>query len=74
MTATAEYYAQMGDTFGDTESLTVLVVAGANRGRVAAALGVDLSAPVEPPDDVETTSWALVDIPGRATGDQVRSS
>jgi hypothetical protein len=66
VTATPEYYAQVIEAFPDTESLTVLVVAGASRDQVAAALSIDLSTPVDNDwsDNVELAAWALLDIPG----------
>lgn len=66
MVATLEYYEPLAATFGDVESLTVLVVKGSNRDTVAVALGVDLSRPVDDPWDGEgeTTGWALIDVDG----------
>jgi hypothetical protein len=66
VTATPDYYAQVIEAFPDTESLTVLVVAGASRDQVAAALSIDLSTPVDNDwsDNVELAAWALLDIPG----------
>lgn len=60
-------YTELVAAFPDTESLTVLSVAGATRGQVAAQLRVDLSTPVD--DDIwaeeeEVTAWALLDVPG----------
>lgn len=64
--ANPEYYEQLIDAFRDTESLTVLVVAGRSREEVAAELQVDVSAPLEQiaPDDTDFTGWALSDVPG----------
>jgi hypothetical protein len=53
----------------DSESLTVLVVSGATRDEVAAALSVDLSAPAaldEWVDEgvVDKTGWAIIEVSG----------
>ncbi|MEZ0578161.1 DUF6461 domain-containing protein [Nocardioides sp. MH1] len=72
MAATIEYYDDLIDSFGDSESLTLLVVAGASRDCVARALDVDLHEPVTHPWDDETESdfaaWALVEIDGGVLG------
>lgn len=67
MTDAAHYAVLLEDAPFDTESLTVLVVAGATRQEVAAALGVDLAAdPTEYPeaDDEEHSAYALTDLDG----------
>lgn len=66
MTATPEYYAEVAEAFLDTESLTVLFVAGASVGDVAAALDVDLDTAKNLDDvlgDMQATAWALLDVP-----------
>lgn len=72
MAATVEYYDDLIDSFGDSESLTLLVVAGATRDCVAKALEVDLHEPVGHPwdEDQETdfAAWALVEIDGGILG------
>src|SRR3954447_14076421 len=64
--ATVEYYAEVVAAFPDTESLTVLTVAGATRAQVAAQLGVDVLEPVEEDAwaDSDRWAWALLEIPG----------
>jgi len=67
VTATLEYYEQLLDAFPDLESLTVLVVSGASRAQVAAALDIDLNEPVDVDysgDSPDTTGWAALEIPG----------
>lgn len=67
MAATPGYYKQLIDAFPDTESLTVLVAAGATRTQVIAALDVDLDMPLDDygwHEDVDFTGWAVVNIPG----------
>jgi len=67
VTATLEYYEQLLDAFPDLESLTVLIVSGASRDQVAAALGIDLNEPVDIDywgDNPDTTGWAALEIPG----------
>ena len=66
MPATVEYYAEVVAAFPDTESLTVLTVAGATRDQVAAQLDVDLLEPVEEDAwaDGDRSAWALLEIPG----------
>jgi hypothetical protein len=70
--ATVDYYDELIDSFGDSESLTLLVVAGATRDCVARALDVDLHAPVTHPwdedDDTDFAAWALVEIDGGVLG------
>jgi hypothetical protein len=65
---TVEYYDELVDAFGDSDSLTLLVVAGATRDRVARALEVDLHEPVCHPwdedHDCDYAAWALVEIDG----------
>jgi hypothetical protein len=62
------YYSAVADALPDEESFTVLVVAGATRDEVAQVLHVDLAQPVDEDDiwsdDLDTTGWALIDIPG----------
>jgi hypothetical protein len=64
--ATVEFYEQVLSAFPDTESLTVFVAAGATRDAVLAALGADLSNPVEDAQDLDsgTAAWAAVEVPG----------
>lgn len=64
MAATPEYYAQLVSE--DTESLTVLVVAGAAPDLVSTVLGVDPNVEVEDGfvDDEAFCAWAVVGIPG----------
>lgn len=67
VTATADYYGQLLETFLDTESLTVLVVAGATVSDVVSVLEVDLSGPVDLDDVIggeDGTAWALLAVPG----------
>jgi len=67
VTATLEYHEQLLDAFPDLESLTVLVVSGATRAQVAAALDMDLTTPVAPDhgvDNDDSTGWAAIEIPG----------
>jgi hypothetical protein len=66
VTATVEFYTRVLSAFPDTESLTVLVAAGASREAVMAALGVDLSSPAEDAWDVDSRSaaWAAIEVPG----------
>lgn len=72
MAASVEYYDELVDSFGDPESLTLLVVAGTTRDRVARALDVDLHEPVCHPLDEDCESdyaaWALVEIDGGVLG------
>ncbi|KAA1419159.1 hypothetical protein F0U44_11955 [Nocardioides humilatus] len=72
MAATVEYYDDLIDSFGDSQSLTLLVVAGATRDCVAKALEVDLHEPVIHPwdadDEADFASWALVEIDGGVIG------
>ncbi|WP_183095270.1 hypothetical protein [Nocardioides stalactiti] len=72
MAASADYYDDLVDAFGDPESLTLLVVAGATRDCVARALDVDLHEPVAHPwdekDDTDYSAWALVEIDGGVIG------
>lgn len=67
-----DYYDELIDSFGDSESLTLLVVAGATRDRVARALAVDLHEPVGHPwdedHDTDFAAWALVEIDGGVLG------
>lgn len=65
MVATLEYYTLIAEAFPDTDSLTVLVVAGRSRDEVAQALGVDLIAPTDDPWDGEgeSTGWAMMNLP-----------
>jgi hypothetical protein len=67
-----DYYDELVDSFGDPESLTLLVVAGATRERVARALDVDLHEPVGHPWDnkygADFSAWALVEIDGGVLG------
>jgi hypothetical protein len=64
--ATVEYYAEVIAAFPDTESLTVLTVAGATRDQVAEQLEIDLLQPVEEDAwaDSDQSAWALLEIPG----------
>ncbi len=65
--ATVDHYETVEAAFPDTESLTVLTVAGATRDQVVAQLEVDLTAPVGDdgwPEDDGLTAWALLEIPG----------
>jgi hypothetical protein len=64
--ATLNHYEQVAAAFPDTESLSVLTVAGATRDQVVAQLEVDLRTPVDDdwPDQDGTTSWAILEIPG----------
>lgn len=68
VTANLEQYTDVLDAFPDTESLTVLLVAGSSRAQVAEALGLDLSAPAPEEDELtdfeSTTSWAVLEVPG----------
>ena len=66
MTATVEFYEHVLAAFPDTESVTVVVAAGATRDAVLAALGVDLSSRAEDAWDVDARSaaWAAVEVPG----------
>ncbi|MGO4256085.1 DUF6461 domain-containing protein [Marmoricola sp. RAF53] len=67
MTATPEYYDQVLDAFGDTESLTVLIVAGRTIPEVAAAVGADLGRAVRGEDafeDDRATVWSFTEVPG----------
>jgi hypothetical protein len=66
VTATVEYYEHVLPAFPDTESLTVLVAAGATRDAVLAALGADLSDQAEDAWDVDSRSaaWAAIEVPG----------
>ncbi|KRF17013.1 hypothetical protein ASG90_06665 [Nocardioides sp. Soil797] len=67
MAASAEYYQHLVEAFSDTESLTVLVVAGSSPETVAGVLDVDLTAPIGRDgawDEEGTTAWALLDVPG----------
>lgn len=66
MAATVDYYEQLIEAFPSTESLTVVIASGTSREEVAAALEVDLSDPVaiDPVDDIDSTSWALLDVSG----------
>lgn len=63
-----DYYDELVDSFGDPESLTVLVAAGVSRDCVARALHVDLHEPVGHPWDSkygdDFSAWALVEIDG----------
>lgn len=67
-----DYYDELVDAFGDPESLTLLVVAGATRDCVARALEVDLHEPVGHPWDnkygADFSAWALVEIDGGVLG------
>lgn len=67
-----EYYDELVDAFGDAESLTLLVVAGATRDSVARALDLDLHAPVGHPwdekHDSDYVAWALIEIDGGVLG------
>jgi hypothetical protein len=67
-----DYYDELIDSFGDSESLTLLVVAGASRDCVARALAVDLHEPVGHPwdedHDTDFAAWALVEIDGGVLG------
>ena len=56
----------MLSAFPDTESLTVLVAAGATRLAVLTGLGVDLSSPAEDAWDIDerSTAWAAIEVPG----------
>jgi hypothetical protein len=64
--ATVDHYEQVAAAFPDTESLTVLTVAGATRDQVVAQLEIDLGTEVEEgwQDDEEKTAWAILEIPG----------
>ncbi len=66
MTATVEFYEDVLAAFPDTESLTVLVAAGATRVAVLAALGADLSNQAEDAWDFDgrSAAWAAIEIPG----------
>jgi len=67
MTATPGYYADIAEGFLDTESLTVLFVAGATVPEVAAALDIDLEKSKDLDDvlgDMYATAWALLAVPG----------
>lgn len=72
MATSANYYDELVDAFGDPESLTLLVVAGATRDCVARALEVDLHEPVSHPwdekHDAGYAAWALVEIDGGVLG------
>jgi hypothetical protein len=64
MVATLEYYVSVAEAFYDTESLTVLVVAGRSRDQVARTLGVDLGTPTgDPWAGDKSTGWALMNLP-----------
>lgn len=56
MTSVEDYEQAIEDSGIDTESLTLLVVRGATRDEVAAALGVDLGVPQDPSDAFEDSS------------------
>lgn len=64
MVATPDYYDRITEAFPDTESLTVLVVAGATREQVAGILRIDLGTPARDALAEDSTGWALVEIPG----------
>lgn len=66
VTATVGHYEQVLLAFPDTESLTVLVAAGATREGVLATLGADLDDRAEDAWDVDTRSaaWAAIEVPG----------
>ena len=63
---TPESYAPFLEALADTESLSVLVVAGKSRTVVADALHVDFAVeiPEGDSDDLDITGWALAEIPG----------
>jgi hypothetical protein len=64
--ATVDHYDQVAAAFPDTESLTVLTVAGATRDQVIAQLEIDPGTEVEEgwQDDEEKTAWGILEIPG----------
>ncbi|SDC36838.1 DUF6461 domain-containing protein [Nocardioides lianchengensis] len=67
MTDVEHYESLLAEGPFDTESLTVLVVAGATQQDVATALGIDLAAdPTEYPeaDDEEFSAYAITDVEG----------
>jgi hypothetical protein len=71
VTATPEYYERVAGALLDTESLTVLTVAGKSREQVAAAIDVDLGQSLHSEDlveagDIDRTAWAIVEVPGGA--------
>lgn len=65
---TVEHYTEVLEAFGDTESLSVLVVAGTTAAAVAEALGMEADRPVtleelaDLPEDV--TGWAVTGVVG----------
>jgi hypothetical protein len=67
MPASPEYYESILNESGiDTESLTVVTVAGADLVRVAETMDIDLSQPVDPNDldDGTSSAYALLEVPG----------
>jgi Family of unknown function (DUF6461) len=68
--ASPESYVEVLEATLDTESLTVLVVAGKSRAQVLQILEIDLETEVPDgdSDDLEVTGWALADIPGGVLG------
>ncbi|MCR1782824.1 hypothetical protein KVF89_09795 [Nocardioides carbamazepini] len=64
------HYEQVVAAIPDPESITLLVVAGADRAEVAQVLGVDLQAPIEDAwaGELTMTGWALLDVPGGVLG------
>lgn len=67
MTATPEYYSAILESGPDTESLTVLVVAGASRAEVLEALGADVSTEADLDtlwEDETSSAYAAVEVAG----------
>ncbi len=65
-----ESYVELVEAIPDTESLTVLVVAGKSRAQVLEILQIDpdTEVPDGDSDDPEVTGWALANIPGGVLG------
>lgn len=72
MAATVEYYSELFESFGYADEATILIASGVTRDFAAAALGIDLSQPVEHPweegPEAEYSAWALLEIPGGVLG------
>ena len=71
MAATVEHYSEVLEAFGYADESTILVAAGVSRESVAAALGIDLSAPVDLSAETlgdDQTAWALLEVPGGVLG------
>ena len=64
MAATPEFYESALQV--DTESLTIVVVAGADRAHVVEVLGIDLRRPQDDPyeDGVDFSGYAILEVPG----------